>query len=210
MDIKLFCCVGTWKNLGLKLRLQRRSRVTNGAHFEMTHLKNVKNAANFGRLNSCLMTFNFGLGTRIQNNFPWSPEESFIKVQKWLYSKWSLHGKIIWKRKLLTWIFILDIVLWAFSFFIILIKWIKVNPAKSYKLLSMNIFKSFHKGIRNIEKCTKNTIRITAVSRIKQPDFSLQKWPTIEMKSNLPARQFKIRKSLWNRVLLPVKRISYF
>ena len=117
--LSFFCCVGTWKNLGLKLRLQRRSCVTNGAHFEMTHLKNVKNAANFGRLNSCLMTFNFGLGTRIQNNFPWSPEESFIKIKKWLYSKWSIHGKIIWKRKLLTWIFILDIVLWAFSFFII-------------------------------------------------------------------------------------------
>ena len=49
-----------------------------------------------------------------------------------------------------------------------------------------------------------------SVSRKKQLDFGLQKLPIIEIKSNLTARAFKIRKSLRNRVLLPVKRILYF
>ena len=56
----------------------------------------------------------------------------------------------------------------------------------------------------------KNAIRFMAVSRIKQLDFALQKRSAIEKMSNLAAGAFKIRKSLTNRVLLPVKRISYF
>ena len=46
----------------------------------------------------------------------------------------------------------------------------------------------------NIENCTENAIRFTAVSRIKQLDFGEQKWPTIEINSNLAARALKIKK----------------
>ena len=44
----------------------------------------------------------------------------------------------------------------------------------------------------------------------KQLDFGLQTWPCIEIKSNIAARVFKIRKSVWIREVLPVKWISYF
>ena len=56
------------------------------------------------------------------------------------------------------------------------------------------------------EKCNPFHDRFTQ----KIARFWLTKWPTIEIKSNLAAHAFKIRKSHRNRVLLPVKRISYF
>ena len=56
----------------------------------------------------------------------------------------------------------------------------------------------------------KKEIRVTVVSRIKQLDFGLQNWWKFEERAVLAARVFKIWKSLQNKVVFPVKRISYF
>ena len=56
----------------------------------------------------------------------------------------------------------------------------------------------------NIKNSRKNENRFTAVSRIKQLDFGMKNWLTFA------ARAFKIWKSLRDKVVLPVKWISYF
>ena len=55
-----------------------------------------------------------------------------------------------------------------------------------------------------------NEIRFTAVSRIKQLNFGMQNWWTFKESAALAAWAFKVWKSLRKKVVLPVKRISYF
>ena len=61
-----------------------------------------------------------------------------------------------------------------------------------------------------IKKCTKNKIRFTVFSRVKQLDFGLQNWWSFELMSILAARLYKTWKSLWNWVVWLVKRIPNF
>ena len=49
-----------------------------------------------------------------------------------------------------------------------------------------------------------------SVSRIKLLDFGMQNWWTFEERAVLAARAFRGWKSLRNKLVLPVKRISYF
>ena len=53
-------------------------------------------------------------------------------------------------------------------------------------------------------------IRFTAVSPIKHLDFDLKNWWTFKERTVIAARAFKDWKSLRNKVVLSVKRISYF